>query len=65
MSTPNNIWAMIDNNTNIVVNTIVWDGNQGWECPPGYYLVNITGMTGVETGCLYHAINNSFDCPPH
>ena len=43
------IYAMIDENTNIVSNTIVLDEGAHWEPPVGVYLVNIDGLeVGID-----------------
>jgi hypothetical protein len=64
MSTSNQVWAMVDNSTNLVINTIVWDGDQDtWQPPSNVTMINVTGQTGVSIGCTYLAVNQSFDCP--
>lgn len=44
-------YAVIKVESNIVKNTIVWDGSSGWQKPAGTYLVE-SKKAGI--GDLYH-----------
>jgi hypothetical protein len=38
------IYAVINEQTNIVENAIVLDENANWTCPEGFYIVDITNQ---------------------
>jgi hypothetical protein len=62
MSTPSvRTWAVIDNDSNVVQNTIVWNGTDEWSSPTGTYLIEITGEPNIQIGYVYYKTNNSFD----
>jgi hypothetical protein len=42
-----NAYAVIDSETNIVVNVILWDGKSSWSPPSGTYVEPLTGEAGI------------------
>lgn len=56
----NKYWAIVNDFTNIVVNTIVWDGDSGWEPPEGTSAIDITHELGVSIGWYYNVSNSTF-----
>jgi hypothetical protein len=52
--------ALINSETNIVENVIVWDGKTPWAPPAGYY-VHAVGASGAGIGWSY--INGEFVAP--
>ena len=55
--------AIINNETNIVENTIVYDPNSTWQPPEGYYIINIDGLS-VGINWTYDPQTNSWTAPP-
>lgn len=53
-------YAVIDSQTNVVENVIVWDGVSPWTPPAGYYTAPI-GDSGAGIGWSY--INGTFVSP--
>jgi hypothetical protein len=47
-------WAIINSNTNIVDNVILWDGESVWEPPLGFYVVKIEQQSVVHIGFSYN-----------
>jgi hypothetical protein len=42
-------FAVINQNTNIVENTVLWDGETEWPTPEGFNIVEITGQeVGID-----------------
>ena len=56
-------YAVINNTTNIVENTIVYDPNSTWQPPQGFYIVNIEGL-GVGINWTYDPQTNTWTPPP-
>lgn len=56
-------WAIINSETNIVENTIHWDGLNDWQEPAGTYKVNIEGISEAFIGCIYDSANNTWTAP--
>ena len=54
-----NKYAMINRETNIVENKIVWDGISKYECHHGCYLVQLEESDFVDIGYLYDALCTS------
>lgn len=52
--------AVIDSQTHIVQNVIVWDGKQPWQPPKGTYLIR---HDKCDIGDTYDARTNSFSKP--
>ena len=57
------IYAVINDQTNIVENTIVLDEGAIWTPPQGYYIIDITG-TEVGIGWSYDPATQQFSPPP-
>ena len=53
------IYAMIDENTNIVSNVIVLEEGAHWQPPAGVYMVNIDGLE-VGIGFTYDKTTNTW-----
>jgi len=58
------IYAVINDQTNIVENTIVLDEGAIWTPPSGYYIVDITG-TEVGIDWTYNPQTNEWTPPPN
>lgn len=58
------IYAVINDQTNIVENTIILDEGSTWTPPPGYYIVNITNLE-VGIGWTYNPQTNEWAPPPN
>ena len=58
------IYAVINDQTNIVENTIVLDEGAIWTPPAGYYIVDITN-TEVGIGWTYNPQTNEWTPPPN
>ena len=56
------IFAVIDDQTNIVKNTVVLDEGSQWTPPPGDYIVDITG-TEVGGDWTYNPITKQWTPP--
>ncbi len=50
-------YAVIDAETNIVVNAILWDGESEWTPPAGTY---VQSLEGTEAGIGWKFENNEF-----
>jgi hypothetical protein len=58
------IYAVINNQTNIVENTVVLNEGAVWSPPEGYYIVDITG-TEVGNDWIYNPQTNEWTPPPN
>ena len=54
-------YAVINSQTNVVENTIVWDGIAPWTPPDGYYVQELIGDSGAGIGWSF--VDNQF-VPP-
>lgn len=41
-------YAVINSDTNIVVNVILWDGESQWQPPVGTYVQPLEGEAGID-----------------
>jgi len=57
------MWAVIDNNTNAVLNIVVWDGSSPWSEPDNTYLIEVTNIAGVQIGYVYNKTVKEFFPP--
>lgn len=55
-----NKYAMINRETNIVENKIVWDGISKYECHHGCYLVQLEESDFVDIGYLYDPVLKTY-----
>jgi hypothetical protein len=54
-------YLVINSQTNIVENVIIWDGVTQWEPPAGYFIEPV-GESGAGIGCTKNA-DGSFSAP--
>lgn len=57
------IYALVDESTNIVVNTIVWDGGTGWTPPSGILAIRLTDEDYCGIGFTYDPETKTFSQP--
>ena len=58
-------WAVIDDVTTLVVNTVFWDGVAQWSPPIGTSVLDISGFDPEPgIGWRYDRANDVFLCPP-
>lgn len=57
------IWALVNDETNVIDNVVVWDADTEWSAPTGFTLVNIDGKE-VGIGFTYDATSGEFTAPP-
>lgn len=55
-------YAVVDKNTNKVINVVLWDGRAEWKAPEGTYLIesqraNIDDVYNPETSIFSIAVN--------
>lgn len=60
---PNMNYAVINNETNVVENTIVLNPGSTWQPPTGSYIVDISNL-GVGIGWTYDSQSNTWTPPP-
>jgi len=53
-------YALVNTKTNIVDNTVMWDGGPDWTCPAGYEAINIENTIA---GIGYSYANGVFTAP--
>lgn len=56
-------WAIIDLETNVVVNMILWDGISKWNPPVGFYIIDVTGIEQIGIDWTYDVNTETFLSP--
>lgn len=64
-------WAIVDNETNIVLNTCVWDGIEydpitaptAWQVPEGVTMIVIESGVACQTDDIYDPVTGLFSRP--